>query len=151
MNNNVSQQIMASHAHLVLFDGVCNLCSGWVLFLIKRDPCAEISFCAVQTEQGKALLKSIGLATDEIETMAYIRHGEVFLRSTAFLEMTKKLPAAWPCLSVALYLPKRVRDCLYNLIARNRYRIAGKKQHCLIPSDELKSRFIEWNTDYRES
>lgn len=134
--------------HIVLFDGVCNLCSGWVQFLIKRDPYAEFSFCSVQSKEGRELIESIGLDSNQIETMAYIRSGQVFLRSTAFLEIVKILPVGWPILSLGLYVPRRFRDWFYNIIARNRYRIAGKKEQCLIPTEELKVRFIEWNTTY---
>jgi len=141
-----TEQCINNNKHIVLFDGVCNLCSGWVQFLIKRDPNAEIKFCSVQSAEGRALLQSLGLNPENIETMVYIRSGKAFFESTAFLEIAKKLPAAWSVLSAGLWVPAIIRNGMYRAIARNRYRIAGKKTQCLIPSEELKSRFIEWNT-----
>lgn len=145
MNHNQVQELLSRHDHIVLFDGVCNVCSGWVQFVIDRDPHAEFSFCSVQSEAGAALLQHIGLEPSQIETMAYIRFGEASLRSTAVLEMARKLPAPWSLFAWGLYIPSGLRDWLYTLVAKNRYRIAGKKQSCLVPPDELKPRFIEWN------
>lgn len=149
MNKTALPTWVSEHDHIVLFDGVCHLCSGWVHFLIQRDPGARFSFCSVQSSEGKALLQSVGLDSDDIETMVYVREGQVFLRSTALLEIVKELPAAWPVLAGGLYVPKGFRDAFYTLIARNRYRIAGKKTHCLMPSDDVKARFIEWNITCR--
>ena len=143
MDSKQIKQLIDDHEHIVLFDGVCNLCSGWVQFLIKRDPNADFVFCPVQSDTGKALLNTIGLPTDHIETMAYIRNGEAFIRSTAFLKIVKKLTAAWPWLSFGLHVPKKFRDSIYNLIAKNRYRIAGKKERCLMPTEDSKARFLE--------
>lgn len=86
-----------------------------------------------------------GLKVDSIETMVYIKNGKAHCKSTAFFEVMKKLPAAWPLLSKGLLLPHRFRDWLYMLVAKNRYRIAGKKSHCLMPSESIQSRFIRWN------
>lgn len=103
-------------------------------------------FCSVQSREGIGLLAYLGLPTDRIETMAYIDRGRVYLRSTAFFEVMKELPAIWPLLSAGLFVPQVIRDPLYSLIAKNRYRIAGKKYSCFFPTDDIRARFVEWNT-----
>ena len=138
-----AQHFIEDHQHIIVFDGVCNLCSGWVHFIIKRDPSAAFYFCSVQSDAGKALLAFIGLPTDQIETVVYFRSGEVFLRSSACLEIVKALPAGWPILSIGLYIPRVFRDWCYNVIAKNRYRWWGRKTQCLQPSASIKNRFIE--------
>lgn len=137
-----AKRLMSEHQHIILFDGVCNLCSAWVEFVVKRDPSSRFHFCSVQSDTGRALLMSNGLPTDSFDTMVYIRHGNVFVRSSAFLEIVKKLPLLWPCLSLALYVPRVIRDTCYNMIAKNRYRLWGKKEQCMVPSAEIKKRFI---------
>lgn len=139
--------IIANHSHIILFDGLCNLCSGWVQFLIRRDPEANFHFCSVQSDVGQALLVAIGLPRHRIETMAYIHHGTVFLRSSAILEVTRKLPWLWPACAIGLIIPVRWRDWCYQRLANNRYRVAGKKNQCMVPSDEIKARFIEWQRE----
>lgn len=142
MDERGAEGLIEDYQHIILFDGVCNLCAGWVHFLVRRDPSGEFHFCSVQSEAGKALLEFIGLPTDQIETMAYVRRGEIYLRSSAFLEIVKKLPSLWPVFSVGLYVPQRFRDWCYDLIAKNRYRIWGRKEQCLVPSGSIKERFI---------
>lgn len=128
--------------HIILFDGLCNLCSAWVKFLIKRDSKNIFRFCSVQSDTGKDVLTYLGLPIDQIETMAYVHRGRGYVQSTAFLQVVKILPAFWPVLSVGLYVPEFIRDRIYNLIAANRYRIAGKRESCLVLAENNKERFI---------
>ncbi|WP_037340736.1 thiol-disulfide oxidoreductase DCC family protein [Saccharospirillum impatiens] len=126
---------LAANPQIILFDGLCNLCSGWVQFLIARDPAARLRFCSVQSAEGQALLTHIGLHPTRIETMAYIDHGQAYLHSDAFFAVIAELPRPWRWLTLGRYIPRPLRDGLYRLIARNRYRIAGKKDQCLLPSE----------------
>jgi len=135
-------KVVEENEHIILFDGLCNLCSAWVKFLVNRDPKSVFRFCSVQSSSGKEVLTYLGLSVEQIETMAYVQHGKGFVRSTAFLQVVKKLPAFWPILSVGLYVPAFIRDKIYNQIAKNRYRIAGKRDHCLMPSESDRERFI---------
>ncbi len=136
------EKLIEGRNHIILFDGVCNLCSGWVKFLIQRDSQKRFSFCSVQSPEGKALLTYSGLPTDTIETMAYIQNGQVFVRSMGCLEIVKLLPLPWCWLSVLSVVPNGIRDWVYNRIARNRYKIWGKSSQCLIPSAETQGRFL---------
>ncbi|MFK8050435.1 MAG: thiol-disulfide oxidoreductase DCC family protein [Halioglobus sp.] len=135
-------KVVEENEHIILFDGLCNLCSAWVKFVVKRDPKSVFRFCSVQSNSGKEVLTYLGLSVEQIETMAYVQHGQGFLRSTAFLQVVKKLSAFWPLLSVGLYVPVFIRDKVYNLIAKNRYRIAGKRDHCLIQAEGDLERFL---------
>ena len=89
--------------------------------LIKRDPNAYLDFCSVQSDTGKVLLNAIGLPTEHIEAMTYIRNDNIYLRSTALLEI---LSTTWSWLFIGLHVPQQIRDSIYNFIAKNRYRIA---------------------------
>jgi predicted DCC family thiol-disulfide oxidoreductase YuxK len=135
-------KVIDENEHIILFDGLCNLCSGWVHFLIERDPKEAFKFCSVQSQTGKALLQYLGLSTDQIETMAYFHRGKGYVRSAAFLQLVKRLPSLWPLISIGVYVPEVVRDKLYNHIAKNRYKIAGKRDSCLMPTENNKARFI---------
>jgi predicted DCC family thiol-disulfide oxidoreductase YuxK len=127
---------------VVLFDGVCNLCSFWVRFAIARDPTARLRFAPVQSDLGQDFLRRRNLPTDLFESFYLIEDGQVFEKSTAFLRMLRHLRRPWPLLRVARILPRPLRDWLYDRIARNRYRLFGRRDSCLMPSPEVASRFL---------
>lgn len=126
---------------LILFDGVCNLCSGSVQFVIGRDPAAYFSFASLQSEVGQNLLKQYDLSQQAFHSVILVKDGKVYQRSDAALEIAKKLSGAWPLFYGFKILPRFLRDAVYNLISKNRYKIFGKKDTCWIPTPELKSRF----------
>jgi predicted DCC family thiol-disulfide oxidoreductase YuxK len=128
---------------VVLFDGVCNLCSFWVRFAIARDPCARLRFAPVQSHLGQDFLRRRRLPTDVFESFYLIEDGQIFEKSTAFLRMVRHLRRPWPLLGAARILPRPLRDWLYDRIARNRYRLFGRRDSCLIPSPEVASRFMD--------
>jgi predicted DCC family thiol-disulfide oxidoreductase YuxK len=127
---------------IVLFDGVCNLCSFWVRFAIARDPAARLRFASVQSELGQGFLRRCGLPTDTFESFYLIEDGRVYGKSTAFLRMVRHLRRPWPLLCAARVLPRPLRDWLYDRIARNRYRLFGRRDSCLVPSPEIAGRFV---------
>ena len=127
---------------IILFDGVCNLCNNSVQFIIRRDPKATFRFAALQSKIGQQLLKSSGLSTESFDSIILIKNGKVLQRSSAALEIAKGLTGLWPCLYGFKIIPSFIRDPLYNLVANNRYRFFGRKDHCMIPTPELKSRFV---------
>ena|SRR6478609_7372065 len=127
---------------VILFDGVCNLCNSSVQFIIQRDPKARFKFTALQSETGQKLLKSIGLPTESFPSIILIKNGKVLQRSSAALEIAKELSGLWPVFYIFKIVPGFIRDIFYNIIANNRYRFFGRKEHCMIPTPELKSRFI---------
>lgn len=127
---------------VVLFDGVCNLCSFWVRFAIARDPAARLRFAPVQSDLGQDFLRRRSLPTDVFESFYLIEDGHVYEKSAAFLRMVRHLRRPWPLLRAARILPRPLRDWLYDRIARNRYRLFGRRSSCLMPSPEVASRFL---------
>ena len=126
---------------LVLFDGICNLCSGSVQFIIERDPAAYFKFASLQSDFGQQQLQKLGLDQKSLHSIILIEDDKFYQRSDAALKIARKLTGAWPALYAFNILPRFLRDSVYNLIARNRYRLFGKKDACWIPTPELKSRF----------
>ncbi|WP_394246532.1 thiol-disulfide oxidoreductase DCC family protein [Vibrio profundi] len=129
--------------NIVIFDGVCNLCHGAVRFIIERDPHANFSFCTQQSETGQRLLQQHGLLDEATDTVILIQGAQCFTESDAVLEISKNLAGAWPLLRHFSVLPKPVRNSMYRLVAKYRYRFFGKREYCLYPSETLKSRFLE--------
>jgi predicted DCC family thiol-disulfide oxidoreductase YuxK len=127
---------------VILFDGVCNLCNGSVLFIIKRDRSARFSFAALQSSFGQSQLAKFGLPAGELNTILLIKDGKVFNRSNAALEIAKGLDGLWPAFYIFKIVPSFIRNVVYDLIAKNRYRWFGRQEACMIPTPELKARFI---------
>lgn len=128
--------------HIILFDGVCNLCNGTVQFLIERDSKAKFKFASLQSEKGQALLADFDLPASDFDTFVYIENGNCFTKSTAALRVLKKLGGTWRLFYIFIMLPKKVRDLLYNVVVRNRYKLFGKRDSCMAPTPELKDRFL---------
>ena len=126
---------------IILFDGVCNLCNGFVQKVIAADKNDYFRFASLQSEAAKDLLKSYPEFKD-LKTIIYLENGRMFTRSTAALKISKHLNGVWPLLQTGYIFPKFFRDGIYNIIAKNRYTWFGKKDHCMIPSPELKSKFL---------
>lgn len=138
-----TSELVTKNVHIILFDGVCNLCSGWVSFVYKRDITGCIKFVSVQSETGQQLLMWCGLPIDRFETMVYIENGQAYFKSDAFLRIIKWLSLPWPYISIVGALVfKPVRDWGYDRIALNRYHLFGKRTTCMIPSGQLASRFL---------
>lgn len=131
-----------SNKGIVLFDGVCNLCNASVQFIIKRDKKDFFRFASLQSDTGAALLKSAGLPAGYLTSILYIENGRHYKESTAALKIAKNLPGAWPLLYVFIVIPAFIRNFFYRIIAANRYRWFGQKNECMIPSPDLKQKFI---------
>jgi predicted DCC family thiol-disulfide oxidoreductase YuxK len=128
---------------VIFFDGICNLCTGSVRFVIKHDPKHQFRFASLQSEVGQQLLKEYNLPTEEFGSFILFEEGKVYTKSTAALRVTKKLNGLWPVLYTYIIVPPFIRNAIYNLIARNRYHWFGKKDACWLPTPELKSLFID--------
>lgn len=128
---------------IILFDGVCNLCNFCVRFVLKRDPGKLFKFCPLQSHRGKNMLKSVGLPTDSINTMVLIVNDQCYTKSTAALHIAKRLKGLWPLLFGFIVIPESLRNWTYDFIAKNRYRWFGEKKACLIPTPEIRERFLE--------
>jgi predicted DCC family thiol-disulfide oxidoreductase YuxK len=134
--------VPAGHA-LVLFDGVCNLCSAAVQFIIDRDPAGHFVFASLQSELGQRILAASGRdPTEAPETVLLVENGVVHDRSTAALLIARHLRGGWKLLRAAALLPRPLRDAAYRLVARNRYRWFGQAQECRVPTPELRARFL---------
>ncbi len=128
---------------VILFDGVCNLCNFFVQFIIKRDKKKAIHFAALQSETGQKMLADFGVQNQNLNTVIFIDQGNVFTHSDVALEVGKKLGNGWQFFYILKFIPKSFRDVIYNYIARNRYKWFGKKESCMIPTPDIKSRFID--------
>ncbi|QJI30043.1 thiol-disulfide oxidoreductase DCC family protein [Pseudomonas sp. ADAK18] len=128
---------------VVLFDGVCKLCNGWARFLIRHDEQRRVRLAAVQSPEGQALLAWAGLPLDQFETLAVIRDPHYWVRSDAVFEIIAQLPAGWRPLLLLRGVPRVLRDWAYDRIARNRYRLFGKYDTCLLPNPDHEQRFLK--------
>ncbi|MEO6733782.1 MAG: thiol-disulfide oxidoreductase DCC family protein [Ferruginibacter sp.] len=127
---------------IILFDGVCNLCNGAVNFVIKRDKRSSIKFASLQSGKGHQLMNQYNLRTDVFNSFIFIERGKVHIASTAALKVSKYLSGLWPLLYSFIIVPKFIRDGIYKWIARNRYKWFGKREQCMIPTPEMRSRFL---------
>ena len=127
---------------IILFDGVCNLCNASVIFTIKRDSKSSFMFASLQSAAGKQLAEKYGIPTS-FNSFVLLDNGAVYNESTAALRVLKKLRGAWPLLYGFIIIPAPIRNLVYKFISRNRYRFFGKQETCMVPSEELKSKFLE--------
>jgi len=132
-----------SNKKIILFDGVCNLCNSSVQFAIKRDENDIFRYAAIQSETGEKLLVERNIDTNEIDSIILIEPNiAYYTKSTAALEIGKNLKGLRTISSILLWLPESFRNIVYDFIAANRYKWYGKKEACMIPTEELKSKFI---------
>lgn len=127
---------------ILLFDGVCNLCSSSVQFVLKRNKTENIQFASLQSDVGKQLLQEHGLSHQYIDSLVLLENGTAYVKSDAALRVTKHLAGVWRLLLAFLIIPKFIRNPIYDWIARNRYRWFGKKDVCWIPQPQWQSRFL---------
>lgn len=154
---------------LIFFDGICNLCNHTVQFIINRDQQDYFRFAALQSDVAKDQLtllndgkqkiaahesnqqvlkpqanqeKDVVSDQHELNTIVLLEGGKAYYRSTAALRITKRLGGLWPMLYGLIIIPPFIRDFFYQLISKNRYRIWGRQESCMIPSPELKSKFL---------
>ncbi|MEO0043405.1 MAG: hypothetical protein RL329_2853 [Bacteroidota bacterium] len=128
---------------IILFDGVCNLCDTFVQFVLKKDKKARFRFAALQSQRGALLLKQFGLSATEYNSVVLVESGQVYQKSAAALRILKGLGGMWTLLYAFIWIPRPIRDVLYDWIARNRYRFFGKKAECMLPTPEIRARFLK--------
>ena len=133
---------MQNH-HIILFDGVCNFCNFWVNFIIDRDKDDIFKFAALQAEAGQKLLNKFNLKTEDFDTFILIEGEIYFTKSTAALKIARKLNYPVKVLYYFNFIPKFLRDLIYLLFAKNRYKFFGRRDGCRIPTDEEKEKFLE--------
>lgn len=128
---------------IILFDGVCNLCNGSVVFILQREKSPIFKFASIQSPAGKELLGWCGLPQDYNQAIVFIDHGKVYVGSTAALKIGQQLKFHWSFIAHAgLLVPKFIRDWVYNQIAAHRYQWFGKRDVCMVPTESLKARFL---------
>ena len=127
---------------IILFDGVCNLCNHAVNFIIDRDPAKRFLFSSLQSSEGQRLLHKHGLPAHQMDSLVLIRDDKIFLKSSGALEIARYLSGFWPVFYIFKLIPYPIRDIIYNLVARYRYQLFGKRNTCRYPTTELKTRFL---------
>lgn len=131
---------MALHERILFFDGVCNLCNGLVRFIIKHDRRARIKFAPLQSDLARRMLSSYCIA--QPDSVIYLTEGKCLTKSSAILRMFHDMEGGWKILYGFVVLPRFLRDFIYDVIARYRYRIFGRRESCMIPSPGVKDRFL---------
>lgn len=127
---------------LVLFDGTCNFCCSSVNFSIRRDPRGRLRFATLSSEAARRAVAATGFSGELPDSVVLIENGRLHTLSSAGLRIAKKLRMPWPVLGVFLLLPRCVRDIPYRWLARNRYRWFGKRDECMVPTPEIRARFV---------
>tara|TARA_R110002126_G_scaffold3510_5_gene20143 strand:+ start:118 stop:522 length:405 start_codon:yes stop_codon:yes gene_type:complete len=132
-----------SNKKIILFDGVCNLCNNTVQFVIKRDVNDIFRFTPLQSDTAKKLLHERNIDIDDIDSIILIEPNVAYYtKSTAALEIGKELKGYYGLSVILLWLPESFRNIVYDYVAKNRYKWYGKKESCMIPTQELKNKFI---------
>lgn len=127
---------------VVLFDGVCNLCNGAVLFIIRRDPQSRFRFASLQSAVAGRLLAKSGVVAPLPDSFVLIDDDGAHLRSTAALRIGRGLSFPWRLASLLVIVPRPIRDWVYDVVARYRYRWFGTRDVCMVPTPELSARFL---------
>ena len=139
---------------VVLFDGVCNFCDASVNFVIEHDHEGYFKFAPLQSEAGKELSATYGLASKvrdsrpadnliPIDSVILVEDGKAYTHSTAALRIARKLGGIWSFLYAFIVIPRPIRDFFYSLFARYRYRVFGRKDECMLPSPEVRKKFLD--------
>jgi predicted DCC family thiol-disulfide oxidoreductase YuxK len=128
---------------IVMFDGQCLLCNGWVQFLLRHDTAGRIRFASIQGTAGQQLLAQAGLQIDGLQTLLVIDGERSWQHTAAILRVLHALGWPWRLAWVCWLVPAPLRDALYRLVARNRYRIWGRSDTCMVPSPEVAARFLD--------
>ena len=127
---------------IILFDGVCNFCNGAINFVLKQDKKGVFRFAPLQSEAGQRLLKQYNLSTAEFDSFVLIDDGKIYKKSSASLRVMNKLPWYWKEAQLLRIIPTPFRDAIYDFIAKNRYKWFEKKEQCMIPTPEMRNRFL---------
>lgn len=133
--------ILENHG-ILLFDGVCNLCNGFVNFVIDHDPDAYFKLAALQSDEARPYLEQFDLDPEALDSVVLIENGTAYRKSTAALRVALHLPAPWPAAAVFMAVPRPLRDVVYDLVASNRYDWFGERDACRMPTPELQQRFL---------
>ncbi len=137
------QSIIASEKSIVLFDGVCNLCNEAVNFVMRRDPDKNFVFASLQSGIAQELLQYFSKDSKSFDSVVLIKNNQLYKKSRAALEMTRQLKGAWFLLYIFVIVPPFIRNFVYDIVARYRYKWFGRKEVCPMPTPEERERFLE--------
>ena len=127
---------------VILFDGICNFCNSSVNYVIEHDPKGYFKFAALQSEIGERLKEKFCIDTIRTDSVILIEDDKVFTRSTAALRIARKLSGPASFLYVFIIVPRPIRDLLYDQFAKRRYKFFGERDACMMPTPEIRSRFL---------
>ena len=127
---------------IVMFDGQCNLCNGSVKFIIRHDPRRRFRFVSLQSDSGRKIVEGHGRNPEDVDTILLLENGRLYERSTVALRVARALTVPWPLLYALIVVPPPLRDLVYRWIARNRYRWFGKTDACMMPTPDMRARFL---------
>lgn len=127
---------------IILFDGVCNLCNDSVQFVIRRDSKNQFLFASLQSPEGIEILREYNLPSNKMNSFFLVENGKLYDKSTAALKVLRKLKGPWHLFYAFIIVPKFIRDGAYSWIAKHRYQWFGRKDECMIPTPELKAKFL---------
>lgn len=133
----------ATDGPVLLFDGVCNLCNGTVRWLIEHDPEGQFRFASLQSEAAAALLAETGLGESYFDSLVLVDGGDYFAKSEAVLEVARRLDAPWSWAGALGVVPRPLRDLVYDVVAAARYDLFGMRDQCMVPSPEIRDRFLD--------
>jgi predicted DCC family thiol-disulfide oxidoreductase YuxK len=128
---------------IILFDGVCNFCNAMVNFIIEQDKKNVFLFATLQSESGKKLLEQFHINWQHRDSFVVIETDKAYMKSDAALKLYNKLPWYWKWTQVFWIVPKIIRDWVYNVVAKNRYKWFGKRQECMVPTLRVKDKFLD--------
>ncbi len=138
------EKFMESDKKIILFDGICNLCNGAIQFMIKHDRNDTFRYAALQSDIGKKLIEDRNIDTEKVDSIILIEPGVAYYnKSDAALQIGKHLKGYRTISSILNLIPSGLRNIVYDFIARNRYKWYGKKEACMIPTPELKAKFLQ--------
>lgn len=141
LQDNILKQIQQGKP-VILFDGVCNFCNSSVNFIIEKDADDNFRFASIQSEEGKFLINWLEIDTVKNDSIILIEGEKYYLRSSAALRIAKKLKGLWKLLYVFIIIPAFIRNIFYNIVAKYRYKLFGKRESCRIPTPEERAKFL---------
>ena len=133
---------MKTNHKIILFDGVCNLCNASVNFVIQRDKNDVFRFAALQSEIGQKYISKFNIDPLDTDSIILIEGDKCYIKSTAALHIAKSMSGGYPLLFGFIIVPRFIRNWVYDYVAKNRYKWYGKKESCMIPTSELKGKFL---------
>lgn len=134
---------MVDNRQIIIFDGICNLCNTGVKFIIRRDTEEVFCFASMQSDISQKLIQKYLKSEFSFDTFLLIKNGICYERSDAMIEVFRDLPGFWCLHKILALIPKQIRDYLYNIVAKHRYKVFGKQDQCMVPSQNISNRFIE--------